>query len=114
MSDIFDKAHETFLREPSTVDAVLAFANEILKGKDDKKKTPEIKKDVENFSFMVFERGKFLQPKRSRYMSRKNILTGVNMNQMTIMRQIDVSEEDRKKARVERMQTAKNFRRFGV
>lgn len=96
------------------MDAALAFANEILKGKDDKKKTPEIKKDVEDFSFLVFQRSNFLQAKKSQYIKRKNMLSGVNMNRMTIMRQIDVSEEERKKAREERMHAAKNFRRFGV
>lgn len=44
MSDISDKVNESFLHGPSKVDDVMAFANEILKGKEDKKKTPQIKK----------------------------------------------------------------------
>lgn len=111
MSDISDKVNESFLHGPSKVDDVMAFANEILKGKEDKKKTPQIKKDVRDFNFMVFERAKITQPKRSRFFSKRNIMS-VNVNQLPVMRQIGVSDEERKKARVERMQTAKTFRRF--
>jgi len=108
-SYIHSELHEDFLLKPSKVDDVLKLLHEIAKtGKD--KADIDISEGVTDTSFVVMQRQN-IQNKKSRSLSKRNIFSKPNMNQMTFMRQIDVSEEERKKARAERISVANNFRR---
>ncbi|XP_034486210.1 tetratricopeptide repeat protein 12-like [Drosophila innubila] len=109
-SYIHSELHEDFLLRPSKVDDVLKLLHEIAKtGKD--KAEVDISEGVTDTSFVVMQRQNVV--KKSRSLSKRNIFSKPNMNQMTFMRQIDVSEEERKKARAERVSVANNFRRLG-
>lgn len=105
------KVHESFLHETSEVDNLVNMLDEILKGKKEEKgKTPEIKKNLSDFSYVVFEKSRYSAVKRSKHFVKK--LTNVNMNQMTFMRQVDITDEERAKVRKERIEIATHFLKF--
>ncbi|XP_034486185.1 tetratricopeptide repeat protein 12 [Drosophila innubila] len=110
--------NENFLRQPSKVDDIIKFLAEMAKSnKMEGTKEPEVKKEVDisasvtDSSFLVTQRSSS-SGKRSKSTSKKPNLRA-NMNQMTFMRQIDLTDEERIKAREERVRVANNFRRLG-
>lgn len=105
------KVHESFLHEASEVDNLVNMLEEILKGKkEEKTKSPGIKKNVSDFSYVVFEKSRYSTIKKSKTFVKK--LMNVNMNQMTFMRQVDNTDEERAKVRKERIVIATHFRKF--
>jgi len=105
-SYIHSELHEDFLLKPSKVDDLVKFLNEIAKSSKDKTEV-DLSADVTDTNFVVMERQNIV---RNTSLSKRNIFRS-NMNQMTFMRQIDVTKEERKKARQERIYVATNFRR---
>lgn len=105
------KVHESFLHEASEVDNLVNMLEEILKGKkEEKTKSAGIKKNVSDFSYVVFEKSRYSTIKKSKTFVKK--LMNVNMNQMTFMRQVDNTDEERAKVRKERIVIATHFRKF--
>ncbi|KAL7728035.1 hypothetical protein ACLKA6_017886 [Drosophila palustris] len=109
-SYIHSELHEDFLLKPSKVDDVIKLLHEIAKSSKEKAEV-DISAGVTDTNFMVMHRTNVT--KKSKSLSKKNISGKSNTNQMTFMRQIDVSEEERKKVREERIYVANNFRRLG-
>ncbi|KAM8703639.1 hypothetical protein ACLKA7_008291 [Drosophila subpalustris] len=111
--------NEDFLRQPSQVDEIMKFLTDVSQANkmEGAKKEPEAKKDadisasVTETSFLVSQR-LYGASKRSKSTSKKPTYRA-NMNQMTFMRQIDMTDEQRKQAREERVRVATNFRRLG-
>lgn len=105
------KVHESFIHESSMVDDVVNHLEEILKGKKEEKgKTPVITKNISDFSYLVFQRSQSSPGKRSK--SFRKTIPEANLNRMTFMRQVDISDEERTKVRKERILIAKNFRKL--
>ncbi|EDW59404.1 tetratricopeptide repeat protein 12 [Drosophila virilis] len=108
---------EDFLRRPSIVDEVINFLNEISKGgkmaKDNvDKSAADIIPDISDTNFIVMQRGQLHVKKRSKR-SFLDIDMAPNLDQMTFMRQIDVTQAERDRARRERIRVAFNYRRLG-
>ncbi|XP_062124930.1 tetratricopeptide repeat protein 12-like [Drosophila sulfurigaster albostrigata] len=113
--------HAEFLRQPSKVDEIIKFLGDMAKsnkmeGTKEKKveKEVDISADVTDYNFLALKRTETTDRKSffSRS-SRKSSVIKSNTNQMTFMRQIDISDEERKKARRERIHIATSFRRLG-
>ncbi|KAH8310795.1 hypothetical protein KR044_003021 [Drosophila immigrans] len=112
--------HEDFLRQPSKVDEIINLLAEMAKSnkmegtKDKEEENPvdDISSQLKESDFLVFKRLRISGRKNSFRYSRRTTLKA-NPNQMTFMRQIDVTDEDRKTARRERIHVATNFRRMG-
>ncbi|XP_062124931.1 LOW QUALITY PROTEIN: tetratricopeptide repeat protein 12-like [Drosophila sulfurigaster albostrigata] len=102
--------HEDFLLKPSKVDDVIKLLNEIAKSSKDKTEM-DISAGVTDTSFMVLKRIETGERRKSSI--RRSNLKRTNTNQFTFMRQINVSEEERHKVRIERMSVANSFRRLG-
>ncbi|XP_033165323.1 tetratricopeptide repeat protein 1 [Drosophila mauritiana] len=79
------------------------------KGKEEKKPEVDPSEGVTNTNFTVFARD--IRKKSSRYLKRVQKMS--NINQISFMRQIDVSPKDRTEARRDREIVADSFRRLG-
>jgi len=99
---------EDFLLKPSKVDDLIKFLNDIAKSSKDTGDV-DISAGVTDTNFVVTQRQNIVN--KSKSLSKRNLLSRSNMNQMTFMRQIDVTKEERTKARQERIYVATNFRR---
>lgn len=76
--------------------------------KKEEKDEVELSADVTDTNFLVMNRcPPFAKPK----LSSKKINVRANLNQMTFMRQIDVTPKQRDEARMERIRVATNYRR---
>ncbi|KAH8359663.1 hypothetical protein KR093_008200 [Drosophila rubida] len=111
---------EEFLRQPSKVDDIYMFLVEMQKSskmeggtkdKEDKKEV-DVSVGLRDNSFLVMKRGRVSRKSSFGRSSRKSTLK-IPITQMPFMRQIDISEEERRKARKDRMIVATNFRRIG-
>ncbi|XP_064547662.1 tetratricopeptide repeat protein 12 isoform X2 [Drosophila montana] len=108
---------EDFLRTASKVDDFMKFLTEMGKSKMDAGKDTDAKVEI-NYSAAVTD-DNFMVLARSLYFARKTKMSSrkvnvrSNMNQMSFMRQIDASHEERIKAREERIRVASNYRRLG-
>ncbi|EDW15784.1 uncharacterized protein Dmoj_GI22588, isoform A [Drosophila mojavensis] len=106
---------ENFLLKPSKVDDLFKFLDEIGKAnKMEKKKDEKVEVDlsagVTETNFLVMERC----PQGTKKPSiKKSSVQSSNLNQMTFMRQIDVTPNQRNTARMERVRVANNYRRLG-
>ncbi|KAH8359660.1 hypothetical protein KR093_008201 [Drosophila rubida] len=103
---VHTELHEDFLQKPSKVDDTIRLLHEIAKAAKEKSEV-DISAGVTDTSFMVMNR---LEKKSS---IRRSTIKFRNLDQMTFMRQIDVSNEERRKARLERMAVANSYRRLG-
>ncbi|XP_064545169.1 uncharacterized protein LOC135433131 [Drosophila montana] len=104
---------EDFLRRPSKVDELFKFLDEISskgKGNDDKAAAVIIP-DVTDTNFIVMQRGQYQDRKRTKRSTFKFNMTA-NLNQMTFMRQIDVSEAEQTSARQTNMGQIKYIEYF--
>ncbi|XP_030565834.1 uncharacterized protein LOC115766140 isoform X2 [Drosophila novamexicana] len=109
---------ENFLRTPSKVDDIMKFLIDMSNAKrtDAKDNDPEVET---NYSAGITD-DNFMVLSRSSRFAKKNKLTfrkssiGSTMNQLSFMRQIDVSSEDRIKAREERIRVASNYRSLSI
>ncbi|XP_001360079.2 tetratricopeptide repeat protein 12 [Drosophila pseudoobscura] len=81
------------------------------RGKDTKDQEVDISDGVTDDNYLVS--GRAQRPQRSQQRSTKKIHKTLNLNQMSFMRQIDVTREERLAAREERHLVAENFRRMG-
>ncbi|XP_017846100.1 tetratricopeptide repeat protein 12 [Drosophila busckii] len=114
-----EQLHEDFLAQPSKVNDLMKFISDIANANkmegDDKKKEAKAEVDISagvtDTSFMVMKRY-VSNSKRSRNSSKRTAVKS-NMNQMTFMRQIESTQEEREKTRIERMRIANNYRRLG-
>nr|AAL90127.1 AT21457p [Drosophila melanogaster] len=111
-------ANESFLNQRSLLMDVmkqledLQNANKMdtgTKGKEEKKPEVDPSEGVTITNFMVFARD--VRKKSSRYLKRVQKMS--NINQISFMRQIDVSPRDRAEARRDREIVADSFRRLG-
>ncbi|TDG48794.1 hypothetical protein AWZ03_004697 [Drosophila navojoa] len=105
---------ENFLLKPSKVDDLFKFLDEIAKAnKMEKKKDEKVEVDlsagVTETNFLVMERC----PLGLKKPSFKKTSVVSNLNQMTFMRQIDMTSDQRNTARIERVRVANNYRRLG-
>ncbi|EDW59403.1 tetratricopeptide repeat protein 12 [Drosophila virilis] len=109
---------ENFLRTPSKVDDIMKFLIDIGKAKraDAAKDDPEVEINhsaaITDDNFMVLSRNSRFA-KKNKLSIRKSSIGSIQLNQLSFMRQIDVSREDRIKAREERIRVASNYRRLG-
>lgn len=101
--------HENFLNDTSKVDELANVLQQIIK---DDKSIPlkDYSTEVTNTSFCVLQENAFRQFHTSAKMSKK-IRKYVNTNQISFMRQIDVTKEVRQLARRDRIIVATSFRR---
>ncbi|KAH8347120.1 hypothetical protein KR059_005403 [Drosophila kikkawai] len=107
---------EGFLTQRSVVMDVMKQLDDMLnankmdtKGKEEKKPEVDPSTGVTETSFVVSARD--IRKKSSRPF--KKMTKTSNMNQITFMRQIDVTQQDREEARADRERVAESFRRFG-
>ncbi|XP_017031402.1 tetratricopeptide repeat protein 12 [Drosophila kikkawai] len=107
---------EGFLTQRSVVMDVMKQLDDMLnvnkmdtKGKEEKKPEVDPSIGVTETSFVVSARD--IRKKSSRPF--KKMTKTSNMNQITFMRQIDVTQQDREEARADRERVAESFRRFG-
>ncbi|XP_030565851.1 tetratricopeptide repeat protein 12-like [Drosophila novamexicana] len=108
---------EDFLRRPSKVGEVINLLDEISKGGkmakgNVDKPAANIIPDVTDTNFIVMQRGQLHVKTRSKR-SFIQIDIAANRDQMTFMRQIDVTQAERNNARRERISVALNYRRLG-
>ncbi|KAH8382668.1 hypothetical protein KR009_004804 [Drosophila setifemur] len=110
-------ANESFIDERSIVLDILKQLDDMLnankldtgKGKEEKKPEVDPSAGVTDTSFLVFARD--LRKKSSRPL--KKIFKNSNTNQISSMRQIDVTPKERIEARCDRERVADSFRRLG-
>ncbi|XP_020818454.1 tetratricopeptide repeat protein 12 isoform X2 [Drosophila serrata] len=109
---------ETFLTQRSLVMDVMRQLDDMLnankmdqgtKGKEEKKPEVDPSTGVTDTSFVVAVRE--MRKKSSRPF--KKVLKSSNLNQITFMCQIDVTQQCREEARADRHRVAESFRRFG-
>ncbi|KAH8310792.1 hypothetical protein KR044_003020 [Drosophila immigrans] len=108
---IHSESHEAFLLEPSKVDDVITLLHEIQTASKEKAGVTDYSAGVTDSSFMVLKR--IEATRRSKSLTKKSTLKSRNVEQLTFMRQIDMSDEARYKARLERVGVANSFRRMG-
>ncbi|KAH8292275.1 hypothetical protein KR054_008041 [Drosophila jambulina] len=111
-------ADESFLTQRSLVMDVMKQLDDMLnvnkmdagtKGKEEKKPEVDPSTGVTDTSFVVSARD--VRKKSSRPF--KKVYKCSNLNQITFMRQIDVSQQHREEARADRERVAETFRRLG-
>ncbi|KAH8243220.1 hypothetical protein KR032_005633 [Drosophila birchii] len=109
---------ESFLTQRSLVMDVLKQLDDMLnankmdqgtKGKEEKKPEVDPSAGVTDTSFIVSARD--IRKKSSRPF--RKVYKCSNLNQITFMRQIDVTHQQRMEARADRERVAESFRRFG-
>ncbi|XP_023034499.2 tetratricopeptide repeat protein 12 isoform X2 [Drosophila willistoni] len=110
--------NEKFLEEPSKVQEVLQFldqmanANKMDEGSAPQKPLVDSSGLVTDENFLVFKRISFNDRMSIKRSKSKNKIVG-NTNQFTFMRQIDETQERRVETRIERERVADNYRRLG-
>ncbi|KAH8420873.1 hypothetical protein KR222_007471 [Zaprionus bogoriensis] len=109
--------NQDFLRSPSIVDDIYKILQEILQSKKmdtgNKEVQPDfsLKKTITKDSFLVLERLSLLENK-NKYYTLKKIPSTLQLNRMTFMRQIDLSNEERMETHKERASIANNYRKL--
>ncbi|EDV93723.1 tetratricopeptide repeat protein 12 [Drosophila grimshawi] len=96
---------ESFLRLNSTVDEVMMLLRSIQKPTDEKVEPEDSAESVTEDNFMVTVRQK---PTKT-----KGTTTNNNKDRFTFMRQVEVDQAERSKARLERERVAQKFRKLG-
>lgn len=101
--------HEQFLYGTSKVNELVNFLEQIIK--DDKSlPVKDYSTQVMDTNFSVMQKNEFRQFNTSGKITKK-IRENANINQISFMRQIDVSEKVQKMARRDRIIVASSFRR---